>query len=106
MTKRERMTTQHKKSRIILTTLELPGGVTAHWEKAAHCKKAFLLVFRAGGRDVGLLVGTPKDWANLQEGELVSTKTWFWQINDGLLPAGVYATQMEAEAAGREEIAE
>jgi hypothetical protein len=94
------------KTNLTITTFEIPGGIRAHWHRyEAPDGWQRMLVYQAGGQDVDF-VDYPKgfDWESLQEGQLVSPLTWFWNVDDGCLPLGAYASQAEAQAAAERSV--
>ena len=88
-----------------ITTFELPGGVTAHWHKTEFLgEDTRSLSYEAAGREVGCDPPPNKNWNDLQDGELVSSLTWFWNVDDGHMPFGAYASQDEALQAARKAV--
>ena len=78
-----------------IETFELLGGVRARWWPGPDGGR--FLIFEAAGTEVRC--DQPSDWEVLEDGEFVSTLTWFWNVDDGNLPFGPYATEAEARAA-------
>jgi hypothetical protein len=88
------------KTNLTISTFEIPGGIRAHWHRyEASDGWQRMLVYQAGGQKVCFDCPQGFDGESLQEGQLVSPLSWFWNVDDGWEPIGAYASQAEAQAA-------